>query len=63
MKMADNGRLDLSSRIYHQNEHPANMGSIKNPGTENFTNGTETGSGPGPKQYMVCIRHASTWKD
>lgn len=49
MKMPDNGRLDLSSRIYHENECPANKGSISSPGTENFTNGTKTGSGPGPE--------------
>ena len=36
-----------------------NKGSITSPGTDHFTNGTHTGSSPGPKLYLVCVSHMS----
>lgn len=57
MKMPDNGRHN--SRICHRNECTVNKGSITGPGTDHFTNGTHTGSGPGPELYVVCVSHVS----
>ena len=53
MKMPDNGRHN--SGICHRNERTVNKSSITGPGTDHFTNGTHTGSGPGPELYVVCV--------
>lgn len=55
MKMPDNGRQDLFSRICHRNDYTVHKGSITSPGTDHVTNGTYTESGPGWELGMPHI--------